>query len=148
MVPCALCSACRDWNLGEFCPWDLTGIIGDISSSSISTTVSDVFDGDEDSALSMDTAIPSPSNGSVTAAANADARTSFGSLDAAATSTSVNSLAGATISPGTTYGTANDVGNTDGESKSETFPQEIKATPPIESYISTSAMMVDIETWN
>mmetsp|Transcript_28620 Transcript_28620/g.52240 ORF Transcript_28620/g.52240 Transcript_28620/m.52240 type:complete len:675 (-) Transcript_28620:803-2827(-) len=29
--PCALCSACRDWNLGEFCPWDLTGIIGDIS---------------------------------------------------------------------------------------------------------------------
>lgn len=29
--PCALCSACRDWNLGEFCPWDLTGIIGDLS---------------------------------------------------------------------------------------------------------------------
>lgn len=29
--PCALCSACRDWNLGEFCPWDLTGIIGDVS---------------------------------------------------------------------------------------------------------------------
>ena len=29
--PCALCSACRDWNLGQFCPWDLTGIIGDIS---------------------------------------------------------------------------------------------------------------------
>jgi len=29
--PCALCSACRDWNLGEFCPWDLTGILGDIS---------------------------------------------------------------------------------------------------------------------
>lgn len=28
--PCALCSACRDWNLGEFCPWDLTGILGDI----------------------------------------------------------------------------------------------------------------------
>lgn len=26
--PCALCSACRDWNLGEFCPWDLTGSIG------------------------------------------------------------------------------------------------------------------------
>lgn len=32
--PCALCSACRDWNLGEFCPWDLTGIIGDISTDS------------------------------------------------------------------------------------------------------------------
>eukprot|EP01082_Thalassiosira_pseudonana_P013959 g11534.t1 g11534 contig6:21898-22954(-) len=30
--PCALCSACRDWNAGEFCPWDLTGIIGDVSS--------------------------------------------------------------------------------------------------------------------
>lgn len=29
--PCALCSACRDWNLGEFCPWDLTGIIGDLA---------------------------------------------------------------------------------------------------------------------
>jgi len=25
---CALCSACRDWNQGEFCPWDLTGILG------------------------------------------------------------------------------------------------------------------------
>jgi len=22
--PCALCKACRDWNLGTFCPWDLT----------------------------------------------------------------------------------------------------------------------------
>mmetsp|Transcript_10647 Transcript_10647/g.23520 ORF Transcript_10647/g.23520 Transcript_10647/m.23520 type:complete len:564 (-) Transcript_10647:429-2120(-) len=29
--PCALCSACRDWNMGEFCPWDLTGLLGDIS---------------------------------------------------------------------------------------------------------------------
>lgn len=38
--PCALCSACRDWNLGEFCPWDLTGIIGDIST--------DVFDNEEE----------------------------------------------------------------------------------------------------
>lgn len=33
-APCALCSACRDWNLGEFCPWDLTGIIGDMSADS------------------------------------------------------------------------------------------------------------------
>jgi hypothetical protein len=32
--PCALCAACRDWNAGEFCPWDLTGIIGNISESS------------------------------------------------------------------------------------------------------------------
>mmetsp|Transcript_1855 Transcript_1855/g.2930 ORF Transcript_1855/g.2930 Transcript_1855/m.2930 type:complete len:419 (-) Transcript_1855:286-1542(-) len=30
--PCALCAACRDWNAGEFCPWDLTGIIGNIQS--------------------------------------------------------------------------------------------------------------------
>lgn len=37
--PCALCSACRDWNLGEFCPWDLTGLIGDISA--------DVFNNEE-----------------------------------------------------------------------------------------------------
>ncbi|KAL3789620.1 hypothetical protein HJC23_003169 [Cyclotella cryptica] len=37
--PCALCSACRDWNAGEFCPWDLTGIIGDISDdTSVSAT--------------------------------------------------------------------------------------------------------------
>lgn len=37
--PCALCSACRDWNAGEFCPWDLTGIIGDISDdTSLSAT--------------------------------------------------------------------------------------------------------------
>lgn len=35
MQPCALCSACRDWNLGEFCPWDLTGILGDISSEDL-----------------------------------------------------------------------------------------------------------------
>jgi hypothetical protein len=30
--PCALCAACRDWNDGEFCPWDLTEIIGNIQS--------------------------------------------------------------------------------------------------------------------
>lgn len=35
MQPCALCCACRDWNLGEFCPWDLTGILGDISSEDL-----------------------------------------------------------------------------------------------------------------
>jgi len=38
--PCALCSACRDWNLGEFCPWDLTGIIGDISTDAEMVPVS------------------------------------------------------------------------------------------------------------
>ena len=36
--PCALCSACRDWNAGEFCPWDLTGIIGEISDDTSATT--------------------------------------------------------------------------------------------------------------
>mmetsp|Transcript_8480 Transcript_8480/g.13175 ORF Transcript_8480/g.13175 Transcript_8480/m.13175 type:complete len:420 (-) Transcript_8480:307-1566(-) len=30
--PCALCAACRDWNAGEFCPWDLTGLIGNMQS--------------------------------------------------------------------------------------------------------------------
>ena len=35
--PCALCAACRDWNAGEFCPWDLTGIIGNIQSETPST---------------------------------------------------------------------------------------------------------------
>jgi len=29
-TPCALCSALRDWNTGEFCSWDLT-LAGDIS---------------------------------------------------------------------------------------------------------------------
>lgn len=35
--PCALCAACRDWNAGEFCPWDLTGIIGNIQSETPSS---------------------------------------------------------------------------------------------------------------
>lgn len=50
--PCALCSACRDWNRGEFCPWDLTGIIGDMSTdaemvpaSSSSSSTSSEMDG-------------------------------------------------------------------------------------------------------
>jgi hypothetical protein len=34
--PCALCSACRDWNTGEFCPWDLTGLIGEITDDTMS----------------------------------------------------------------------------------------------------------------
>ncbi|KAL7544790.1 hypothetical protein ACHAWF_008150 [Thalassiosira exigua] len=33
--PCALCLACHDWNLGTFCPWDLTGIIGDLSAEGV-----------------------------------------------------------------------------------------------------------------
>ena len=40
--PCALCSACRDWNAGEFCPWDLTGIIGDISDDTSATSATAV----------------------------------------------------------------------------------------------------------
>jgi len=43
---CALCSACRDWNQGEFCPWDLTGILGaDEPSSSSDESSSDVDGG-------------------------------------------------------------------------------------------------------
>jgi len=40
---CALCSACRDWNQGEFCPWDLTGILGadEPTSSDASSSVDD-----------------------------------------------------------------------------------------------------------
>lgn len=36
--PCALCAACRDWNAGEFCPWDLTGLIGNMQSEVLTTS--------------------------------------------------------------------------------------------------------------
>jgi len=59
--PCALCSACRDWNLGEFCPWDLTGIIGDISTDVFSieeantvTTKNSSEAGEEQDSTTMD----------------------------------------------------------------------------------------------
>lgn len=55
--PCALCSACRDWNLGEFCPWDLTGILGDISTEIPAPSSSSSLEDEQDdyfTAPSMD----------------------------------------------------------------------------------------------
>ena len=50
--PCALCSACRDWNLGEFCPWDLTGIIGDMSTDGTIVSDCDLFGSSSNSSSS------------------------------------------------------------------------------------------------
>jgi len=57
LAECALCSACRDWNLGEFCPWDLTGILGDISTEIPAPSSSSSLEDEQDdyfTAPSMD----------------------------------------------------------------------------------------------
>mmetsp|Transcript_5498 Transcript_5498/g.11285 ORF Transcript_5498/g.11285 Transcript_5498/m.11285 type:complete len:567 (+) Transcript_5498:143-1843(+) len=135
--PCALCSACRDWNLGEFCPWDLTGIIGDMPTDGNGTIVSDcdLFGG-------------------------SNANTSgVGAGSSSCSSASSGSVGSNHVAPGSNAnGGGSDVKvreGTKGGNGSNFVPQEITHSPwevfemenRSASVLSISAM-VDIETWD
>lgn len=45
---CALCSACRDWNAGQFCPWDLTGLLGGDISNDVEVSNTSAKDNDKE----------------------------------------------------------------------------------------------------
>lgn len=133
--PCALCAACRDWNLGEFCPWDLTGILGDVSTDNVTLAETLTYPATQ-TLLSMSSSSPG-------IAGSGDGASSTEDGSSAHCETSSIEEMGGTTTVVTKSSSVGDIGPTVMSMYSNiSVPQEISHS------ISAMNFMADFESWD